>query len=398
MEAGKIHFCIFITTVKNALAVYFYNNLRFLIEYMQKTSKIFTLSIYLLLISMTVFSQSKTTDIFRTIQNNDIPAKRLTQFQTSPDLDKRKSKHSFVLGNDILSQQKIRSQKIIISLIIGSLLLFLVFSYIFFRLNRSYQKLNKELQERNKRMAHKNTILLKNEKELKEINESKNVLFSIVAHDIKNPLYSMLRLADVLEDKYEKHSDEKRKNYLKMLNLAGKELASLIENLLSWSRFQLGSIKYQPTPFTIEDACNFATGFFKHMADLKEIDLSLDIKSSYMVYADFSMIMLVIRNITNNAIKYTQRKGNIKICATESGDYIRLEIADNGIGMDKNTLNKLFHINKGTSRLGTEGEKGTGLGLTICKEFISKNKGEFGVNSEPGQGSTFWFTVPKLKK
>jgi two-component system sensor histidine kinase/response regulator len=330
------------------------------------------------------------------IHNEDYKRKQ-AYFQNYFELDKKQSQLASLQKDTLLSHQKIRSQRLIIFISILSLILALALSIIFFIYLREHREYNRELKNRHKQLTRKNTMLLKREKELNESNESKNKLFSIIAHDIKNPLYAMLRLADVLEDKYDQHDHDKRKEYLRHLNQAGKEMVNLTENLLSWSRYQLGNIQFNPNYFPLVEAVNFAMGIFRHMADLKEINLDVKVHPSHMVYADFSMIMIVIRNITNNAIKFTNRKGTIEISSVQELDNIKMTIKDNGVGMDSSTIDKLFIVEKGVSRLGTEGEKGSGLGLTICKEFVERNQGEIGVNSVLGKGSSFWFSIPLHK-
>lgn len=300
--------------------------------------------------------------------------------------------------NEVFLAQKIKSQRIIIALSIIAFLMASVISIVLFRFYKQQRLLGKELNERHKKIAKKNTSLLKREKELSEANEAKSKLFSIIAHDIKNPLYAMLRLGDMLEDKYEKHSDAKRKEYLRYLNQAGKELVNLTENLLSWSRYQLGNIKYKPNYFSVTEAVDFAVGFFRHMASMKGVKLFVDIPASHMVYGDMSMVILVIRNLANNAVKFTKRNGSIKITSIDETDHIKISVIDNGVGIAENQLQKLFLIEKGTSKIGTEGEKGSGLGLALCKEFVEKNKGSVGVKSTFGIGSEFWFTLPKQKQ
>jgi signal transduction histidine kinase len=296
-----------------------------------------------------------------------------------------------------LSKQKIKNQRFIILLSVTAFTLLSITSFAMFKYMKEQQKHNNELKDGYKQLARKNTALLRREKELKEVVTSKNKLFSIIAHDIKNPLYAMLRLGDIMADKYDLHSDEQRKQYLKHLNQAGKEIVTLTENLLSWSRYQLGSIKFNPVNFPIAEAVNFAMGIFRHMADLKEIKLTLQVHPTHMVYADFSMTMIVIRNITNNAIKFTPRGGEVKIISTDIDTHIKLEVIDNGVGIPSDKVENLFQIERGTTQPGTEGEKGSGLGLTICKEFVSRNKGKTGVKSKINKGSNFWFTVPKIK-
>lgn len=323
---------------------------------------------------------------------------KLAYFEKYFDADQKETEIKSLYKKDKTSSYIIKAQRITLFLFILVAIVTSVLSFILFRFFKQQRTLGAELKERHKRLTRKNTTLLKREKELHESNETKSKLFSIIAHDIKNPLYAMLRLGDMLEDKYDKHSDEKRKEYLHYLNQAGKELVNLTENLLSWSRYQLGNIKYNPNYFSVLEAVEFAVGFFRHMASLKEVELKIKIPTSHMVYGDMSMIILVIRNLANNAVKFTKRNGSIEITSVDELDHIKISVIDNGVGISRELLQKLFLIEKGVSKFGTEGEKGSGLGLALCKEFVLKNKGKIGVKSKVGVGSEFWFTLPKNKK
>lgn len=323
---------------------------------------------------------------------------KLAHFQSVYDLDEKEKQLKLISKKEADTRKKVHTQRIIILssivvLIIISILSFHLFYYL--RLNRMYKN---SFKEKNKRLASKNTTLLKREKELLDLNDSKNKLFSIIAHDIKSPLYSMIRLADLLIDKYDNHDDIKRKNYLGLLNDTGKELANMIENLLSWSRYQIGNIPFRPNYFPVIEAFNFTLGISKHLANQKQIEIVINVPEHTLVFGDFSMISTVIRNMLTNAIKYTPDKGRIEVNLQDSLDYVKINIIDNGIGMDAGLIQKIFSVEEKTSRKGTAGEKGTGLGLALCKEFVEKNGGQIGVKSKVNEGSTFWFTLKKQQE
>lgn len=311
---------------------------------------------------------------------------------TSLDLKPSFAQNQSVSGFDYeIKQRRIIAGLIIALLLISVLSLWLLY---YLRLNRRYKN---AFKEKNKKLSHKNTMLLKSEKELKELNDSKNKLFSVIAHDIKSPLYAMIRMADVLIDKYDLHDDEKRKNYITLLNQSGKELVNLIENLLSWSRYQVGNIPFRPSYFPFIESLNFAMGVSQHLATQKGIKIKIDVPSPPVVFADFSITSTVIRNIVSNAVKFTSKGGEINIVLEDSLDYVKIEISDNGIGIPLELIENIFKLEKSATRAGTLGEKGSGLGLALCKEFVEKNGGQIGVRSVVDKGSTFWFTLRKQK-
>ena len=280
--------------------------------------------------------------------------------------------------------------------LIVSLLLNIVLIVTLILLYRLYLKDKRRLNTRQYKTRSSNTELHSEQDELKEFNESKSKLFSIIAHDIRSPLHAILRLADFILDKYDAHSDTKRKSYLILLNQAGKELVNLIENLLSWSRYRIGNLPFNPTVFPFIEAVNFSMGILRPMAEHKKINIEIDVNPFHIVKADFSMTSFVIRNITNNAVKFTYEGGTIKIASYIQGDFIKVEITDTGTGIDKELVNNLFILEKAVSRKGTHGEKGSGLGLPLCKEFVEKNGGDITVESEPGKGSKFLFTLKRI--
>lgn len=322
---------------------------------------------------------------------------KLAAYQIRYQLDKKEADLNELEQNNALTSKKIKNQRLIITTVLLALIIISILSIrllYFLKTTRKYKNLFKE---KNKKLSHKNTSLLKSEKELKELNDSKNKLFSIIAHDIKSPLYAMIRMADVLIDKYELHDDEKRKNYIRLLNQSGKELINLTENLLGWSRYQIGNIPYRPTYFPFIESINFAMGISQHLAEQKDIEIIIKVPETAIVFADFSMTSTIIRNIINNAVKFTPQNGEIIITLKDFLDYVKIEFSDTGIGMDSKTKENVFKIEEKISRPGTAGEKGSGLGLALCKEFVERNNGDIGVNSTEGKGSTFWFTLSKQK-
>ncbi len=176
-----------------------------------------------------------------------------------------------------------------------------------------------------------------------------------------------------------------------------KNLYALIENLLEWSRVQLGKIEINKENFNLSELIKSVRSLLMGNAIKKEIKIETDFEENIFVYSDIKMINSVITNLLSNSLKFTNRGGEIKISVKKNKRYAIITLADSGIGMDKNTLKDLFRIDKNISRRGTENEKGTGLGLILCKEFIERNGGELKVKSKVNIGSTFIFNIPLTK-
>lgn len=267
--------------------------------------------------------------------------------------------------------------------------------------NMMFNQQNTQLIKLNRDLALQTSLLQKSHKklnkktaELHQSNKVKDKFFSIIAHDIKNPLGSMLGFIELLKEGFDNLADEKKKKYVELLSVSGHELNKLLENLLHWSRLQTGRIEFNPGKFFLIDALYPVLRLYQTAADNKQITIINLIDKQQPAYADFSMVNTIFRNLINNAIKYTNPKGNIFITGTVQGKMVKIEIKDEGLGMTKDEIKNLFKLNKNYSRAGTSGEKGTGLGLMLCHEFVELNQGAIGVESKKDDGANFWFTLP----
>ena len=184
---------------------------------------------------------------------------------------------------------------------------------------------------------------------------------------------------------------------VKDINSAGQNLFRLLENLLSWSRLTSGRADFNPEKVDLYVIALQAVMLLKQTAEKKEIDLLNLVPKNSLAFIDETMIESVIENLVTNAIKFTPRKGSIKISSKELADAYQISISDTGVGISEENLQKLFRMDIHFTEYGTEREKGSGLGLLLCKEHVQKNGGKIWVESEEGKGSTFYFTVPKAK-
>jgi signal transduction histidine kinase len=229
---------------------------------------------------------------------------------------------------------------------------------------------------------------------LKELNATKDKLFSIIAHDLRNPLQILLFSAELLCKHFDNFDADKKKEFINKIYVGTNQVSELLENLLEWSKSQRGVIKSHFEKINLGALVRENINLFKENAEKKNIRLRSDIDKGDYAFADRNMIRIVFRNLISNAIKFTDTGGQVKISASVSTEVVQVSVSDTGIGIPEDIISHLFRIDKQKSTLGTAKEKGSGLGLILCKEFIEKNNGAITVTSTPGEGSCFTVTLP----
>lgn len=239
--------------------------------------------------------------------------------------------------------------------------------------------------------------LTKSEQRLKELNSSKDRFFSIISHDLKNSFTAILGLSRLLSSDSYTSNPESIKETAGLIYTSSQKLYSLLENLLEWAKLQRDEIKFGPSKFNLYDATEDVIGLFKLKLIQKNITIENNINTETIINADQNMIKTVIRNIISNAINFTHQNGTITVSSIKNNGMIETNITDNGIGIESENIKKLFKIDEKFINVNTDGEKGTGLGLILCREFIEKNNGKIWVKSELGKGSTFTFALPEGK-
>ncbi len=227
------------------------------------------------------------------------------------------------------------------------------------------------------------------EKKLRRANQAKDKFFSIIAHDLKNPFNALIGLSDYLVRNFKKIEYSRVLDIIRNINQVSNQSYALLEGLLQWSQTQSGTMSVNITVVCLNELISNNMSLLAEAAKAKEIDMISDMPDYFYVWADKNMIDTVIRNLLNNAIKFTHREGKIKISVKKNGKQVWLLVKDNGQGMTEKQVQHLFSIESNYSTPGTEKEKGTGLGLIVCKEFIDKCKGKIEVESEYNKGSTF---------
>ncbi len=281
---------------------------------------------------------------------------------------------------------------------------------------RAYQQLEKhhseiltqkaELEKQREEIKNKSEQIEQQNEELKALNATKDKFFSIIAHDLKNPFSTLIISSETLLKNFASMENIKIRRYLDSIHRSSKHGYNLLENLLDWSRSQTGRLQIKPEAILIKQIVNDSIRLLHNYIHNKMLQVNLRLPEEYLIYADYNMITTIIRNLLTNAIKFTPAEGKIFISAqpvcrlkhrknSESQRFIALEIEDTGVGMKPDVIDKLFRIDTSHSTLGTNQEKGTGLGLILCKEFVEKNNGTIEVESVPKEGSIFRVFIPE---
>ncbi|QGY46853.1 hypothetical protein GM418_25295 [Maribellus comscasis] len=238
--------------------------------------------------------------------------------------------------------------------------------------------------------------LVERNRELSYANATKDKFFSIIAHDLKSPFAGLLGLSEVLAENAANLSEEKLNSVTRSVYTTAKNIFVLLENLLQWARLQTDKLAVSLEEVNMNEMLFETVDLLQKTASQKQITLTNEIPDGLKIYVDDEMIKTVFRNIISNAVKFTSAGGEIKLSASaKPGDkLVEVKIQDNGIGMDNEQLKNLFRIGKVKSKPGTANEKGTGLGLILCKEFVDLNNGKLAVESEPGKGTLFSVFLP----
>lgn len=255
-------------------------------------------------------------------------------------------------------------------------------------------EISKEVLERNaEELVELNKMLFDSEKQLKELNDNKDKFFSIISHDLRSPFNSLLGLTNLLAEDIDELRNEDIKGITADINKASKNLLNLLDNLLEWSRLKTGRIEFEPNDENLYEIIFNVIYLLRGNALTKEISIINNVNKDIIINADINMLSSVFQNLISNAIKFTGKGGEITVSAEEKDTEIEISVQDNGVGMSDDDIGKLFRIDVNHSTLGTAKEKGTGLGLILCKELIEKNGGKIWAESKPGDGSTFRFTL-----
>lgn len=349
----------------------------------------------------------------RVIQYNDtLFSKQLSEkiFLLEYQLERQQRNAKIDLLNKDNAIKELKIKRIgIISIGLTSIIVLLVVVFIvlliLLKQRRDHEKLlelqNQEIvnqrnsiEQQNRKLIDANEKLENSEEELKRIVQTKDKLFSIIAHDLRSPFTALTGLTEVLRENADTIDATEMNVYVSLINESSHKLLRLIENLLEWARSQTGTLKPVKTNLSLKSLADDIMKIYITQAETKGISLKNEIPANTSVFADHEILAIIIRNLISNGVKYTQKGGNVTLTAyQEHGDTV-LKVLDTGIGMSPEVLEKLFKIEETFTTEGTGNEAGTGLGLVICKEFIVTLGGIIAVESTVGKGTSFYVTLP----
>lgn len=283
----------------------------------------------------------------------------------------------------LIEEKNIQKTYLLISVILLFLFLILI---VYLRLR--FQKKSLIIQnEKNAELEKANSLL-------DDANQTKDKFFSIIAHDLKNPIGAIKGTSEMLDQNYNIFDESERKEVISQIYKASNGVQSLLDSLLTWSRSQRGIIEFNPTTINLKWMFESNLNLLNEMANKKYIQIKLDADEYLEINADVNMINTIVRNLLSNAIKFTPENGEIILKGLKDTEKTQIIISDNGVGMSKENIAKLFNFGTTFTTNGTNSEKGTGLGLILVKEFINKHNGTINVESEIGKGTKFIINIP----
>lgn len=318
----------------------------------------------------------------------EIEELKRTKYINEIDLKRKNAELENLNSKNTIAALKLKEERfsriffIALTVLIGVILAFVLMRY-------------KYLTHAQKILNEKHLEVEKKNISLEELNVTKNRFFSIISHDLRSPITAIVGLSDMLVDNFDEFDEKELKQHIESINNASNQTFGLLENLLSWAVLQLRNTDPIPRQYSLYELSQTAIRHVKTTADLKDITIKNNIKATTMIYADKNMVTTVLRNLVANAIKFTPHDGTISLYCEENDNQINVHIKDSGVGIDQDTQAKLFKMDELVSKKGTDGEAGTGFGLALCYDLIKKNKGELKMTSVIGEGSDFYFVLPK---
>lgn len=320
---------------------------------------------------------------------------KLAELQTKYEL-KQKDRETELLMNENELQKKIISSQKTIALIIALLAIAsIAFIWLLLRNRNKILKTKNQLLIKNEKIEnHRKEISGKNET-LGELNATKDKFFSIIAHDLRNPIAAFVNISELLEQDFDKLSEADKKEIITQMNVSSKNLIRLLENLLTWARLSNNKIEVYSEKVLLIDIINSSVHPHLQSAQNKKVKLNFEIPSNLLISTDKFIFQAIIGNLVNNAIKFSNTLSEINIDFIEQKENCQLIIKDHGIGIEPSQIRNIFTLGKVSTGRGTMGESGTGLGLVLVKELVEKLNWQINVKSEVNTGTEFIITIPK---
>jgi len=309
---------------------------------------------------------------------------KFTDLQVKYYLDKKSKENLLLRKNNEIQQLTISKEKNIRLGLIATGIFFIVILVILIRSRATTKKINAKLQESGNKLI--------------ELNANKDKFLSIISHDLKSPFGGLLSVAELLDSSLDELTEDELKDMVKVIKNSANNIYELLDDLLAWAQTQTDRMEYSFEAFDIKNKIKSVVKLLEVNSLKKGITIHNNIHETNMVFADAISVETILRNLISNSIKFTAETGQIVLDAFEKEDKVIISISDNGIGLSAEDQKKLFQIGVHHTTLGTNREKGTGVGLILCKELVEKNGGKIWVESELGKGSKFSFSIPKTKQ
>jgi len=318
----------------------------------------------------------------------------LSNWRIKYETEKKIIENNMLRDQNSRIQDEIAKQKFLTRLLILASLIILIIVAFVYRLYYLKKKTNLELIEHRNKLETLNVLLDNQNKELLETNKTKNKLFSIIGHDLRNPFQALVGYSEILISDFDNLDDNLVKTYIRNINESSKSLLSLTRNLLDWAMVQSEKLAIKPEIINVKSLIDELISAYNFNIVQKRLSVQNEVTEDIAVLSDAHMFSTIVRNLLSNAIKFTPHNGHVKVWAEPGYSETIFCVEDNGIGLSAEEIEKLFNVNTNFSKKGTDLENGTGLGLILCKDLVEKNGGKIWIESIEGKGSKFKFSVP----
>lgn len=327
------------------------------------------------------------------VSNNE----KIAELQTKHEL-KQKERDTELLVNENDLQKKIISAQKIIALVISLLAIAsIIFIWVLLRNRNKILKTKDLLLIKNEEIEKNRTVISEKNEVLAGLNATKDKFFSIIAHDLRNPIAAFVNISDLLEQDFDKLSDEDKKEIISQMNVSSKNLIMLLENLLTWARLSNNQIDVYPEKLVLSDLIESSVHPYLQSAQNKKIKINIDVPKNTLITTDIFIVQAILGNLLNNAIKFSNQHSEINVIYSTAGNKNYISVKDHGIGIEESQLRNIFVLGKTSTGKGTMGESGTGLGLVLVKELVEKLGWTIEVKSKVNSGSKFILTIPNKK-
>ena len=319
---------------------------------------------------------------------------RLSEIQIKYETERKEKEIELLKKDNQINKLEIKRQKNFRNYVAIFAILVLALAILAYNRFNLKKKNARILEKKNRQLSEANKKLRDSENNLRELNATKDKFFSIIAHDLKNPFHALFGFSEEMYKNINNLDKKEIREYGKAIFEASQNLYNLLQNLLKWSRAQLGNMILKPQHLPLKPTTEEIISLLKINAEEKNIQIENDIDPNIQAYVDQNVFDTVMRNLLSNAIKFTDQGGQVKITAKKENGQTYVSLTDTGRGISQSHLENLFSVKNNLSMQGTSNEQGTGLGLILCKELIEKSHGRIWAHSTPGKGSTFSFSLP----